>query len=55
MARFLDTEGHWAENDIEKAADKGVVSGFDDGTFKPDEGVTRAQLCSILNRLGLLD
>lgn len=55
MARFLDIEGHWAENDIEKAADKGVVSGFDDGTFKPDEGVTRAQLCSILNRLGLLD
>lgn len=55
MARFLDTEGHWAEEAIDKAADKGVVAGFEDGTFHPDESVTRAQLCSILNRLGLLD
>ncbi|MCI5604277.1 MAG: S-layer homology domain-containing protein, partial [Clostridia bacterium] len=55
MARFTDIEGHWAKSDIEKAADKKVVSGFEDGTFRPDDGVTRAQLCSILNRLGLLD
>lgn len=55
MARFTDIEGHWAKSDIEKAADKKIVSGFEDGTFRPDDGVTRAQLCSILNRLGLLD
>ena len=55
MARFIDTEGHWAEKSIEKAADKGAVSGFEDGSFQPDANVTRAQLCSILDRLGLLD
>ena len=42
MARFIDTEGHWAENAIDKAADKGAVSGFEDGKFHPDEPITRA-------------
>jgi C1A family cysteine protease len=42
MARFLDTEGHWAEEAIDKAADKGIVNGFDNNTFKPDEPITRA-------------
>lgn len=52
---FRDVEGHWAEESIDKAAQKGIVQGFEDGSFKPDEMVTRAQLCSILDRLGLLD
>lgn len=55
MAKFIDTEGHWAEQAIDKAADKGVVSGFEDGLFHPDEPITRAQLCSILDRLGLFN
>ena len=55
MARFTDTEGHWAERVIDKAADKGVVNGFDDGSFHPDEAITRAQLCAILDRLELLN
>lgn len=55
MARFIDTEGHWAESSIDKAADKGLVSGFEDGSFRPDETLTRAQFCAILDRLGLLD
>lgn len=55
MARFMDTEGHWAEQSIDKAADKGIVKGFEDGKFHPDEPITRAQLCSILDRLKLFD
>ena len=51
---FTDTNGHWAEKDIDKAAEKGIVNGFEDGSFRPDESVTRAQLCSILVRLGLV-
>ncbi len=47
-AEFTDTEGHWAEETIEKWADKGVVSGYPDGTFKPDNHVTRAELIKIL-------
>lgn len=41
MAQFIDTKNHWAEKSIDKAANKGVVSGFQDGSFHPDEGVTR--------------
>ena len=31
---------------------KGIVKGYEDGSFKPDESLTRAQLCAILDRLG---
>lgn len=50
-----DVKGHWAEASIRKAMEKGVIKGYADGTFKPDEPVTRAQLAVILDRLGLLE
>ncbi len=50
---FTDTNGHWAENDIVTLADLGVVSGYDDGSFKPENTVTRAQFAKMLvNVLG---
>jgi N-acetylmuramoyl-L-alanine amidase len=49
-----DITGHWAEPSIRKAIEKGVMKGYTDGTFKPDDPVTRAQLAVILDRLGLL-
>lgn len=49
-----DVKGHWAEASIRKAMEKGIIKGYTDGTFKPDEPVTRAQLAVILDRLGLL-
>lgn len=45
---FSDTAGHWAENAINKWADKGIISGYPDETFKPDNPVTRAELAKIL-------
>lgn len=45
---FTDTTGHWAENTINKWADDGIISGYPDGTFKPDNPVTRAELSKIL-------
>lgn len=50
-----DYEGHWAKASIEKAKASGVMSGYPDGTFKPDQHVTRAELAVILDRLGLLE
>ncbi len=47
-AAFGDISGHWAEKTIDKWADKGVISGYPDGTFKPDNPVTRAELAKIL-------
>lgn len=45
---FSDTAGHWAENAINKWADKGIISGYPDETFKPNNPVTRAELAKIL-------
>lgn len=45
---FSDIEGHWAKNVVEEMAAKGVLNGFEDGTFRPDESVTREQFAKIL-------
>lgn len=42
---------HWAFEPVEWAAQAGIASGFPDGTFRPDEPVTRAQVMSFLYRL----
>lgn len=40
---FTDMSKHWAADAVSKLAGKGIISGFEDGTFKPEEKVTRAQ------------
>ena len=45
---FSDISGHWAESTINKWKDKGIIAGYTDGTFKPDNPVTRAELAKIL-------
>lgn len=47
-SEFSDISGHYAENTINKWADSGIISGYPDGTFKPDNPVTRAELAKIL-------
>ncbi len=50
---FSDVKNHWAKADIEKMAAEGIVSGFSDGTFKPEGKITRAEfakiICKVLN------
>lgn len=41
---------HWAEAAIEKVKELELMSGYPDGTFKPDNPVTRAELASVLTR-----
>ena len=43
-----DCEGHWARESIERLAGLGVVSGYDDGGFHPEDDVTRGQFLKIL-------
>ena len=45
-----DITGHWAEKDIRFWLSKGLVKGYPDGSFKPDQPVTRAELCVIFER-----
>lgn len=44
---FPDTNGHWAETFICWMADNGIVGGYPDGTFRPGNAVTRAELSVI--------
>lgn len=48
-ASFTDIEGHWAEEVICSAASMGWISGFDDGTFRPEDTLKRSQVTAILN------
>ncbi len=48
---FIDVApNYWAKSYIEALASKGVIAGFPDGSFKPDEAVTRAQFAAIINK-----
>lgn len=48
--RFADLSGHWAESSVSEASGCGIVDGFDDGTFRPNDPVTRAQFITMLVR-----
>ena len=48
---FADISGHWAENEIERAAAFGWISGYPDGTFHPDARITRAEAMTMINRV----
>ncbi|RIX52168.1 hypothetical protein D3P08_14455 [Paenibacillus nanensis] len=45
---FGDLAGHWAEGIVTKASGCGIVSGYEDGNFRPDAKLTRAQFIVML-------
>ena len=47
---FSDIAGHWAEAWIEDLFDEGFTSGFPDGTYRPDNQVTRAEMAVFLKK-----
>ena len=47
---FPDISGHWAKDYINQAANKGFVNGYEDGTFKPDRNITRAEAVTLVYR-----
>ncbi len=61
--QFSDIQNHWAKNFIIFAAAKGRVKGYPDGTFRPDQMITRAETMELINNVlerhvspdGLLD
>ena len=51
VATFKDVKGHWAEDAINQAFGNGRISGYPDGTFRPDAPITRAEAVKIANSL----
>ncbi len=48
---FSDISGHWAEEYIKSAYVKGWVNGYPDGTFRPDQYITRAEYVTLVNNV----
>ena len=48
--RFPDIDGHWAAEYINEAANAGIVDGYPDGTFQPQQFITRAEAVTMVNR-----
>ena len=48
---FSDISGHWAEDYIARAVQRGWIAGYEDGTFRPDQNITRAEAMTIINRM----
>ncbi|MFW6358911.1 MAG: S-layer homology domain-containing protein, partial [Chroococcales cyanobacterium] len=47
-SEFKDISGHWAEVFISALVERGLISGFPDGTFKPEANLTRAEYAAII-------
>ena len=48
---FSDITGHWAQKSIELAAGNGWINGYEDGTFRPNNNIIRAETFAMINRV----
>lgn len=49
-ASFSDITGHWAQAAVEMTSKAGIITGYEDGTFRPNQTLTRAEAVTIVNR-----
>jgi parallel beta-helix repeat protein len=50
QSAFRDVQGHWAQAYIKALAKRKIISGFPNGTFRPNDLVTRVQFAAIINK-----
>ena len=48
--QIIDIQGHWAQAQIADWVEKGLARGYNDGTFKPDKSITRAEFITLVNK-----
>lgn len=49
-ASYTDLLGHWAKEYMESLADEGYLTGYDDGTMKPEKSITACEALALLSR-----
>jgi hypothetical protein len=50
IAQASDVAGNWAEPFIRVLVEKDIIKGYPDGTFRPDQPITRAEFAALLNK-----
>lgn len=50
LPQFSDLTGHWSRAFVEGLADRDLITGFSDGTFRPDANMTRAEYAALITR-----
>lgn len=51
---FVDTSNHWAKDTISTSAAYGIVNGYEDNTFRPDNPITREQMATMIVKVAKL-
>ncbi|GAB6086301.1 bacterial Ig-like domain-containing protein [Alkaliphilus crotonatoxidans] len=51
IVSFTDIQGSWSRELVERAAAAGWIQGYGDGTFRPNQGITRAEAITMMNRI----
>ncbi|MCU6795138.1 Ig-like domain-containing protein [Paenibacillus sp. WQ 127069] len=46
-----DVDNHWSKDDVQKLVDNGIINGYEDGSFKPNANITRAEEVAIIARV----
>jgi len=49
-AAITDIQGHWAATQISSWVGQGFITGYPDGSFKPDNNITRAEFFTLVNK-----
>ncbi|WP_206669822.1 S-layer homology domain-containing protein [Paenibacillus luteus] len=49
--KLADVSGHWAESSINALIESGIISGYEDGSFKPNKEISRAEIISIISKI----
>jgi hypothetical protein len=49
--KFPDISNHWARADIENLANQGLITGYPNGNFGPDDPITRASAATLISRV----
>ena len=50
---FIDMDDHWAKANVEEMASGGIINGYEDKTFRPENNITRAEFTALITRIGL--